>query len=152
MGIKEEIKQEKFNSNVQMAVVNVIYTANWMRDQQQHILNDYGILIQHYNVLRIVMGKHPKPAYPGQIKEVMLDKGRDLTRLIDKLVAMGYLQRNVCESNRRMVEVVITAKGKNIADEIGKKLAVDMKERFDLSEKEAGQLSDLLDKLRAKKG
>ena len=151
MGIKEEIQQEKFSSNLQMAVVNLIYTANWMRDQQQHILKDYEILVQHYNVLRIVMGQDPKPAFPGQIKNVLLDKGRDLTRLIDKLVSLKYLNRNVCESNRRMVEIVITDQGKKVANEIGKKLAKDMQKRFNLSEKEALQLSELLDKLRTGK-
>ena len=97
------------------------------------------------------MGQDPKPAFPGQIKNVLLDKGRDLTRLIDKLVSLKYLNRNVCESNRRMVEIVITDQGKKVANEIGKKLAKDMQKRFNLSEKEALQLSELLDKLRTGK-
>ena len=148
MGIKEEIKQEKFTSNSQMAIVNLIYTSNWLRDHQLKILSEFDILIQHYNVIRIVKGKHPKIVYPGQIKEVILDKGRDLTRLIDKLVNMNYLIRNICENNRRMVEISITPKGLKVVDAIEKKLSIELKNYFKLSEKDALELSNLLDKLR----
>lgn len=148
MGIKEEIKQEKFTSNAQMAMVNLMYTSNWLRDHQLKILSEYDILIQHYNVLRIVKGKHPKVVFPGQIKDVMLDKGRDLTRLIDKLVNMNYLIRNICENNRRMVEIGITPEGLKLADTIEVKFATELRQFFKLSEKDALALSNLLDQLR----
>lgn len=148
MGIKEEIKQDKFKSNKEMALVNILYTHNWVRDEQQDTLKKHNILSQHYNILRIVKGKHPKVVFPGEIKEVMLDKGRDLTRLIDKLVTLGYLNRNICEANRRMVEISITQKGIDIVEVVGAEMSKGMEKFISINEEEALQLSNLLDKLR----
>lgn len=148
MGIKAAIKQENFKSNTEMAMVNILYTYNWINGQQQKAFKKHEILVQHFNILRIVKGKHPKVVFPGQIKEVMLDPGRDLTRLIDKLVTLGYLQRQLCDSNRRMVEISITPEGEKVVEDINLELTSFMKNKMKLSEEEALQLSDLLDKLR----
>ena len=148
MGIKEEIKQNKFTSNIQMATVNLLYTSNWLRDLQQDVFKKHGILSQHYNILRIVNGKHPKIVFPGEIKDVMLDKGRDLTRLIDKLVSLQYLNRQLCELNRRKVEITITKKGIELISIVNKDLTAKLNKVLKLDENEALLLSDLLDKLR----
>ena len=148
MGIKEEIKQDKFHSNKQMALVNIMYTSNWIRDLQQEVFKKHDILPQHYNILRIVNGKHPEVVFPGQIKSVMLDKGRDLTRLIDKLVCLNYLSRHLCDSNRRKVEVSITEEGIQVANLINLDITQNMNKHMPLTEKEALELSDLLDKTR----
>ncbi|MDG1517245.1 MAG: MarR family transcriptional regulator [Flavobacteriales bacterium] len=147
MGIKEAIKQNKFDSNQLMATVNIIYTANWLRDQNAPVYKTHGILSQHYNILRIVRGSHPKPVTPGYIKEVMLDKGRDLTRLVDKLVKLNYLERRLCEHNRRKMEITITKTGLDLIDVISKDSEPLFKAQ-PLTEEESLQLSNLLDKLR----
>ncbi len=149
MKLEDEIKQSKFESNYQKAIINIIYTSNWLRDQQMDVFRAFDVLPQHYNVLRIIKGKHPNPCSPGEIKEVMLDKGNDVTRLVDKLVKKGLVKRNLCESNRRKIDITITEKGltfiKELNDPMKKQLSV-MKKT--VSEKEAGFLSDILDKLR----
>lgn len=147
MGIKEEIKQSSFENNGVMATVNILYTANWLRDKSQPVYQKYGLLSQHYNILRIVRGKHPKPVSPGEIKEVILDKGRDITRLVDKLVKFNYLQRQLCEHNRRKMEITITKAGLKLIDQISSELN-SFFENFNLTDEEAQQLSDLLDKVR----
>ena len=147
MGIKEAIKQNKFDSNQLMATVNIIYTANWLRDQNAPVYKTHGILSQHYNILRIVRGSHPKPVTPGYIKEVMLDKGPDLTRLVDKLVKLNYLERRLCEHNRRKMEITITKAGLDLIDVISKDSEPLFKAQ-PLTEEESLQLSNLLDKLR----
>lgn len=147
MGIKEAIKQNKFDSNQLMATVNIIYTANWLRDQNAPVYKIHGILSQHYNILRIVRGSHPKPVTPGYIKEVILDKGRDLTRLVDKLVKLNYLERRLCEHNRRKMEITITKTGLDLIDVISKDSEPLFKAQ-PLTEEESLQLSNLLDKLR----
>lgn len=147
MGIKEEIKQSSFESNRVMSIINIFYTANWLRDKGQPIYKKHGILSQHYNILRIVKGRSPKPVSPGDIKAVMLDKGRDLTRLIDKLVSLEFLDRKLCEHNRRKMEITITEKGLKIVDAV----SIDNEKMFkqlNLTEAEALQLSNLLDKVR----
>lgn len=149
MKIHEAIKQNKFATNVDMAIVNIVYTSNWLHDSQKKFFTKHNIKAQHYNILRILKGRHPAAASPGEIKEVMLDKSPDLTRLIDKLVVQKLVERYMCEENRRKVDVFITDKGISLL----KLIAEDMKEVNDvwkskLSEVEAGKLSDLLDKLR----
>lgn len=146
MGIKEEIKSN-FSSNRIMATVNIFYTANWLRDVGAPIYSKHGILSQHYNILRIVRGSHPKPVSPGYIKDVMLDKGRDLTRLVDKLVKLGYVERSLCESNRRKMEISITESGSKIIDLVEQETQK-IYAGYNLSDEEALTLSNLLDKVR----
>ncbi len=149
MGIKEEIKQSKFQSAKQMAMINIVYTANWIRDNQQNIFKKYDILPQHYNILRIVNGKFPEAVSPSDIKEVILDKGRDLTRLVDKLVSLGLLKRQLCENNRRKMEIFITVKGQELIKESKAEISELMEKTINISEEEAQVLSDLLDKIRS---
>lgn len=149
MKLSEAIKQDKFESDYHKAVINIIYTANWLRDQQMNVFRAFDILPQHYNVLRIIKGRHPNPCSPGEIKEVMLDKGNDVTRLVDKLVKKGLVKRHLCESNRRKIDITITEKGLTFIRELNDP----MKKYFSfvkkhVSEKEAELLSDILDKLR----
>ena len=149
MKIQEAIKQSSFKSNIDMAIVNLLFTSNWLRDHQKTFFANYDIKNQHYNVLRILRGRYPDAASPGEIKEVMLDKSPDLTRLIDKLVKQGLVERFMCEENRRKVDVFITDKGLSQLKDIDhamKKASGVWSDK--LSEDEAGQLSELLDKLR----
>ena len=94
-------------------------------------------------------GRHPHPASPGEVKEVMLDKGPDLTRLLDKLQNLGWIDRKACPDNRRKTHLVLTKKGKEMVGELS---AAILKEsrllEGNLSAKESEQLSTLLDKLR----
>jgi DNA-binding MarR family transcriptional regulator len=149
MKIEEAIKQNKFDNQVEKAIVNVIYTYTWLRDAHATILKPYGLLMQHFNILRILRGAHPKSMCPGEIKEVMLDKGNDVTRLIDKLVSLGLAERKLCETNRRKMDVDITKAGLELTQKLSDELAIissNIGER--ISEKEVEQLNSLLDKLR----
>ncbi len=149
MKIEDAIKQSHFADGYQKATVNLIFTGNWMRDKQASIFKEHDILPQHYNALRIIKGRSPKPISPGEIKEVMLDKGNDITRLVDKLVQKGLVKRALCEENRRKMDVTITNKGLLLIKELESPLTAftnALKER--LTEKEAEQLSSLLDKMR----
>lgn len=149
MKIEQAIKQSKFESNHHKAIINIIYTANWLRDQQLDTFKTHDILPQHYNVLRIVNGRYPEAVSPGEIKEVMLDKGNDVTRLVDKLVKKGLVKRNTCENNRRKIDIIITKEGIKFLKELNepfKKQITGLKKI--ISDKEAETLSDLLDKFR----
>jgi DNA-binding MarR family transcriptional regulator len=149
MQIEKAIKQSKFNDVYQKLVVNMLFTSNWLRDGQNSLLKQYDILPQHYNVLRILKGKYPDPSSPGDIKEVMIDKGNDVTRLLDKLVHKGLVKRNLCEENRRKMDVYITEEGLKLLKDIEKPLQnflTDIKQR--ITEQEAESMSSLLDKMR----
>ncbi|MBL7964652.1 MAG: MarR family transcriptional regulator [Flavobacteriales bacterium] len=146
---EEAIRQQKFGSPTQKALLNVQYTANWFRDLQRGVFKELPIEPQHFNVLRILKGRHPHPVCPGDIKAVMLDKAPDVTRLVDKLVDLGWVVREVGAGDRRRVDIGLTAKGLEHVDRISTQVKSQAKVfHHRLTEAEAEQLSHLLDKLR----
>lgn len=144
--IQQLIKQSKFESSTQKAYINLIYTHNYFYYKHCDLFKAYDLLPQHFNVLKIVKGKHPETTTPSYILEVMLDKKRDLTRLIDKLVEKGFLKRCVNPLNKRSILVSITDEGINITRKLEDIARIDMKNN--LTEEEAEELSRLLDKMR----
>lgn len=148
MKLEDEIKQTRFESGGQKAVINVIFTANWINSQFRNIFKTYDLTLQQYNVLRILRGKYPKSANPGEIKEVMLDKNPDLTRLCDRMCNLGLITRTVDKDNRRKMNIKITQKGLDTLEQAAPELDKLEKELVNISESESNVLSDLLDKLR----
>lgn len=147
--IEEAIKQARFRDNYQKMIVDLHYTANWARDEQTKLLKIYDILMQHYNVLRIIKGKHPEPVSPGAIREVLIDKANDLTRLLDKLERKGWIKRGLCQVNRRKMDIVMTPQGIKQLEAITAALdtyMLELKKR--ITDKEADTVSRILDKLR----
>lgn len=148
MEIEKVIRQEKFKDGFQKAYINLIYTANYFRDTHVNIFASNGIQGNHFNILRILKGKYPEPVSPGYIKEVMLDKGCDLTRLVSKLVYLGLVNRDVCPGNKRKMDVSLTPKGYEVVEKISKEVNESDMQLKTLTEKEYLQLSNLLDKMR----
>lgn len=149
MKIEEAIRQSHFADNYQKLMVNLLYTANWARDEQVRLMKNFDILPQHYNVLRIIKGKSPEPASPGEIKEVLIDKANDLTRLLDKLEKKGSIKRCLCPSNHRKMDVTVTPRGMKLLEDMEKPMKAYMKElKKRITDKEAETLSRILDKLR----
>jgi len=147
MRIEEEIKQEKFSSQHQKAVINLIYTANWLTSRQQDFFKLHNITGQQFNILRILKGQHPKTILATEIKLRMLDKNSDVSRLLDRLVAKNLIIKKACPNDRRAADVSITEEGLNLLKAIDKQQA-EMDHILSLTEAEANQLSNLLDKSR----
>jgi len=148
MNFEDQIRQTKFRNNFLKAILNLKYTSSFYNSKEVEVFKKYGILAQHFNVLRIVRGVYPDSVSPGKILEVMLDSGRDLTRLVDKLVKLGLLIRSTCPYNRRRVDINITEEGLALTEKIGKDVDVFLVSIETLTDKESEQLSNLLDKLR----
>ena len=148
MKLEEEIRQSKFESMHQKAVLNVIFTANWINSRFRDIFKPYDLTPQQYNVLRILRGRHPKSANPGEIKDVMLDKNPDLTRLCDRLCKVGMITRTVNKNNRRKMNIKITDKGLEVLAQIDPEMRRLQESMVFISEDESASLSDLLDKMR----
>ncbi|GAB4329157.1 MAG: MarR family transcriptional regulator [Flammeovirgaceae bacterium] len=148
MRLEDEIKQSKFASEKHKLVVNLIYTTNWLMYNHTACLKPFDISPQQYNVLRILRGQYPKPAMLALIQERMLDKSSNATRLVEKLRVKGLVTRDLCENNRRQVDILITEKGLEllkIMDEVLEK----QHKMFDfIQEKDAKFFNDMLDKLR----
>jgi DNA-binding MarR family transcriptional regulator len=148
MKIEEEIKQPVFKNPYQKAYINLVYTSGWVQQEQSAQFKPFGISLPQYNILRILRGQHPKPATVSLLIERMLDKTSNASRIVDKLVAKELVTRQPCPSDRRTVDVLITDKGLDLLkqmDELegGKGTGI-----RNLSDEEALQLSDLLDKVR----
>ena len=147
MKIEEEIKQVKFKSLHQKAVINLIFTSSWLQGQQQNFFKSFGLTNQQFNILRILKGQHPKTISATEIKSRMLDKNSDVSRLLNRLEAKGLIHKQSCPKDKRAFDVAITAAGLDILADLDKKQKqIDTVLR--LTEKEAEELSNLLDKAR----
>lgn len=151
MSIETDIKQSNFKSLHMKAVVNIIYTNSWLQTAQMEIFKPYDLTIQQYNVLRILRGQYPNPITVIAIIERMLDKMSNASRLVDKLLLKGLAIRTECPNDRRAVDVKITPKGLNLLEELDVLQDNWENNLKGLSEEEALQLSNLLDKIRTPK-
>jgi DNA-binding MarR family transcriptional regulator len=138
-----------FESHRQKAIVNVAYTYGVFLERTLKVLRTYDINDQHYNILKTLHVHDPEPVSVGEIKRLMINKRGDITRLLDKLDAMKLIDRAVDPQNRRVVLVSITAQGKQQLAEMDRRLSTERDQVNQLTEQEAQQLNDLLDKLRS---
>jgi DNA-binding MarR family transcriptional regulator len=149
MEIGKEINSNKFENNHQKSIVNLIYTYGWITNLLKQQLNRYDITLQQYNVLRILRGQRPNPATINLIKERMLDKMSDASRIVDRLVQKELVDRTVNTNDRRAVDILITNKGIDILSKLDAELLFDQILNEDFNNTDAGILSDLLDKMRS---
>lgn len=148
MGIESDIQQVKFRSPQQKAAINLIYTLSWMRERTKVIFDAEDITGQQFNILRILRGSYPQPLSTLQIRERMLEKMSDTSRIVDRLIAKGLVKKITCKNDRRLVDVIITDKGKKLLERLDlRQDEIDGVLR-NLSENDANILSDLLDKIR----
>lgn len=148
MSIENDIQQSKFRNPQQKAAINLIYTLSWMRDKTKIIFEAEDITAQQFNILRILRGSFPQPLSTLQIRERMLEKMSDTSRIVDRLIAKGLVKKLTCKNDRRLVDVIIADKGKKLLERLDlRQDEIDGILR-NLSEKDANILSDLLDKIR----
>lgn len=148
MRLEDEIKQTKpFQDEFHKLEVNLIYTYHWMQARLEERLNGADITLQQYNILRILRGQYPNPATVMLLKERMLDRECDASRLVDRLVQKALVSRTLCPNDRRKVDVLITQKGLDLLKMIDQRESF-LKKHASLSEHELQSLNALLDKLR----
>lgn len=148
MKLEKAIKQKSFKTEYQKLAVNIIYTHNWLMSFNKKIFEEFNITTNQYNILRILRGQHPNPASINLLKDRMLDKMSDTSRLVERLRKKGLVVRYICPEDRRKSDVKITEEGLRILrelDNIEDKFADVMS---NITKKEAKQLNDILDKMR----
>lgn len=148
MKLEDEIKQKKFKNDFHKLAVNLIYTHGWLSNHQAEFFKSFDITGAQYNILRILRGQHPNPASINLLKDRMLDKMSDASRLVERLKNKGLVEREICPDDRRKVEVKITDRG----IELLKKMD-DLEDKFEslfanIKLSEAKMLNELLDKIR----
>ena len=147
MALEKEINQRKFRNEYQKSAINLIYTYNWLTERINKVFDAWDITSQQFNILRILRGAG-KPLSTLQIRQRMLDKMSDTSRIVDRLVKKGLVKKTICKTDKRLVDVTIAERGKRLLEKID---AYD--EQMDgimmnLTEAEARMLNGLLDKIR----
>ncbi len=148
MSLEQSIQQNVFRNEYQKAILNILYTQNHIVGRMTEVFKQFDITRQQYNVLRILRGQYPEPASINLIRERMLEKMSDTSRIVERLRVKGLLQRADGKLDKRAAEVTITSEGlallarmKGPVDELDDLLN-------NLSPDEAQQLNHLLDKIR----
>ncbi len=148
MKLEERIKQSKpFRTQAERALVNVMYTSVWLQDRMRDNLSDFEITQQQYNVLRILRGQSPKMISTSDIRDRMIDRAPDTSRIVDRLVAKGFVEKSTCSSDKRRVDVGITKKGLQLLQEVDERSTGMQNLIAALSEEECVTLNTILDKL-----
>src|SRR6185503_16802365 len=111
MGINKDIRQEKFRNERHKAMVNILFTYGWVVERLKKFVSTQDITHQQFNILRILRGSHPTPLSTLQIRDRMIDKMSDTSRLVDRLLSKGLAKKIICKKDRRLVDVNITDKG-----------------------------------------
>lgn len=147
MGITKDIHQTKFRNEKNQAMVNLLFTNNWMMGKIKNFVNQEGITPQQYNILRILRGAD-MPLSTLHIRERMLDKMSDTSRVVERLLAKGFVVKKISEKDKRKVDVVISDKGRKVLEKLDARNN-ELDGIFkNLTKEEALHLSQLLDKLR----
>ena len=147
MGITKDIHQTRFRNEKNQAMVNLLFTNNWMMGKIKNFVNQEGITPQQYNILRILRGAD-MPLSTLHIRERMLDKMSDTSRVVERLLAKGFVVKKISEKDKRKVDVVISDKGRKVLEKLDARNN-ELDGIFkNLTKEEALHLSLLLDKLR----
>lgn len=148
--LEKEIHQVKpFRNNYHKVAVNLIFTGKWMIQFHSDVFKEYNLTIQQYNILRILRGRNPEATTVKLIRERMLDRMSDASRIVELLRKKKLVERNICGEDRRKMDVAITQKGLDLLEEIEKENERMDKRLSELNEEEIVLLNDLLDKARS---
>jgi DNA-binding MarR family transcriptional regulator len=147
MALEDDIQQVRFRNDKQKAIINLIYTYNWVRDKMQAQIAEHDLTMQQYNILRILRGAK-KPLSTLQIRERMLDKMSDTSRIVDRLILKKLVKKEICKGDKRLVDVLITDSGLEKLAQLDE-ISIEMDNILgSLNANEAFQLNELLDKIR----
>lgn len=148
MSIDKDIQQTRFANSRHKALINILYTYGWALERIKKILADHDITHQQFNILRILRGSYPNPLSTLQIRERMLDKMSDTSRIVDRLILKELVQKTTSVKDHRLVDVLITEKGQAILKEVDEGPDIVLEVMNNVSEEEMEELSHLLDKVR----
>lgn len=149
MSIEEQLNSTSNLDPFKKVILNIMYTGNWVNEKSSLFFKQYDLTSQQFNILRILRGQKGNPINLQDIQERMISKMSNTTRLIEKLRLKGMVTRVQCESNRRKIDILITDKGMSLLKEIDITIpSHEMSVSHNLSDIEADQLNELLNKLR----
>lgn len=147
MGIEKDIQQTNFRNEYQKLGINLMYTASWLNERIGRFLMQEDITQQQYNILRILRGSEV-PLSTLQIRERMLDKMSDTSRIVDRLIVKELVQKSACKADKRLVDITLTQKGLELVTRLDQ-----FNDQIDsilqgVSKEDAAIVNQILDKLR----
>ncbi len=145
--IEQLIHQPKFNDEKHKAIISILYAANLITNHHESFLKHYGITCQQYNALRILRGQHPKPCTVGLIRERLIDRMSDASRIVERLRKASLVERVPSVNDRRAVDVAITPKGLELLDNIDQRENELSASTQKLTKAEAATLNLLMEKI-----
>lgn len=148
MSLEQDIQQRSFRNEHQKAILNILYTQNYLVGRMTEVFKKYDLTRQQYNVLRILQGQNPQPASINLIKERMLEKMSDTSRIVERLRLKNLIQREGGKSDKRAAEISITPSGIELLKTMQADVYEIEKSLSGLTEEEARELNKLLDKIR----
>jgi len=149
MEIEDELNITQDIAEYKKALLNILFTGNWLNEEVASALKPFDISPQQFNVLRILRGMNGKPASLQVIQDRMISKMSNTTRLVDKLIAKGFVTRKQCETNRRKVDICITETGLEATNEMSRAVdQTELKVTKTLKNKELKLLNQLLNQIR----
>ena len=131
-----------------MAMLNILYTAYWLKTHNNAALKNYDLTSEQYNVLRILRGKHPEPMCVKDIGSRMLEKSSNVPRIIDRLVAKNFVERSNSQEDKRETIITVTDVGLKILEQSTKALDKVAEKIIGLDDAEALALNEQLEKFR----
>lgn len=143
----EERVQANFSSEQQKVIINLRITSNVVAAYQQQFMDRFDLTMPQFNILRILRGAKG-PINVNTVKDRMIERSPNTTRLMDKLIEKGLIERIRCEQDRRVVYVNISELGQDLLSQIDCTSEFSNITKPIISDEDAAQLSDLLDKLR----
>lgn len=147
MNIGEHLKISKFSSEYHKMVIQLIYTSNALMHELEKRANEENITVQQFNVLRILRGQYPETSNNNLIKERMIEKMSDVSRMIDRLVFKGMVTRKQSKTDKRAVSLLITQKGLDVLSRLEEPMLMHDFLSEKLSLEECEQLNRLLEKI-----
>lgn len=150
MSIDKDILTANFRNEHHKALVNLLFTHSWVSERTRLIFEKGDLTPQQYNILRILRGAK-QPLSTLQIRQRMIDKMSDTSRIVDRLIAKNLVKKTVCLKDKRLVDVIITEEGLSLLNTLEQ-----FEQEMDgimgnLNDQEIKTLNQLLDKLREKK-
>lgn len=148
MKLEQAIQSTNFKNENHKAVLNVLYTAWWLKTIMSRELKQFGLTHEQYNVLRILKGKSPNDMCVKDIAGRMIEKSSNVPRIIDRLVLKKLVKRTTDANDKRHTVMSLTAAGLNILELSTQRINSVFEQHVQLNESDAAKLNELLEIIR----
>lgn len=148
MRLEDETKTRQFKSEQNRLTVNIIYTYNWLMARNNKMFEKFGLTLQQFNILRIMRGQYPASCTIQLLKERMMDKQPDVSRLLDRLHQKELIERKVSDNDRRRLDIRISQRGLDLLQQLDPEIKAMESTLDSLTEGELKLINNLLDRLR----